>query len=316
MDVPIRSAIDCLKTQNGNSRAVQESTVFLLNTCHNTEPKFREKQTRAAELGAVEALISVALSEAPELTQILCFRALGVMTFSNKYVSGMIGQSNRFIHRVEDILRSTSLSDTFKEEALYPMKNAAGEVWSIHPNLYCLVEPVVDVVNKLHDPSLRTKFTPFLCVMSYNPSCRSALISAGCVTPLLELLLNSPSEGSFPLSAAITLACLLGDEVNHPALDLVGSDAVVAHMMSALKAAVRGEDYPTGSGTYFVHWKIMMGIQLLCNDKTRRQRFRKGELLGVMETALALTAQQDQENLNLLRRHTLAALWQLSVDDT
>lgn len=317
MDVPIRSAIDCLKTRSCNSRAVQDSAVFLLNTCHNTEPLYREKQTMAAELGAVDALIAVALSEAPELTQILCFRALGVMTFSNKFVSSIIGQNTLFIARVEEILGSPTRSDTFKEEALYPIKNAAGEVWSIHPALFCLIEPVVAIVNKLHDFSLRLKFTPFLCVLAYNPECRKKLIDAGCVDPLFELLMSADSKGIFPLSAAITIACLLGEQGNHPALDITGSDPVIYHMIHALKAAVHGEDYPSGSGTYFVHWKVMMGVSVLCSDRSRRTLFQKYDILNLIELALAIPVQNgNDEDLQKLRKHSLGALWQLSVDDT
>ena len=81
---------------------------------------------------------------------------------------------------------------------------------------------------------------------------RYHLIEAGAVLPLVEVM-TSRDTRLFPTSAAIAVACLVGDDPDR--VELCGAgQGLIRQLVDAFDATLKGRAYPSGSELYYTDW--------------------------------------------------------------
>eukprot|EP00300_Choanocystis_sp_HF-7_P016672 c19485_g1_i2.p1 GENE.c19485_g1_i2~~c19485_g1_i2.p1 ORF type:complete len:128 (-),score=23.87 c19485_g1_i2:22-405(-) len=108
--------------------------------------------------------------------------------------------------------------------------------------------------------------------------------------------------GPYNMSALIGLACLAEGD------DLVDATHVCTELIEALKATLRGEDYPSGSRLFFKDWRLMIGICNLCNNRQNRTMLTKSGLVPVLGDIL-----KTSKDTRLVAT-TLSTLWKLGFE--
>lgn len=281
----------------------------LFDLCHNSNKLFQEYQNAAYNLGVVDLLLHYGQSSQVEECRKLAFRALGQMCFNNVDVSRFIGQNRELASIVSSILSDPISSADLKEEALYSVKNAAANSWQSHANLIGLV-PIVVALLKLSDPlnsTLRSQCVFFLGVLAYNKDSRAYLIEAGAVPPLVEVM-NSHDTRLFPTSAAIAVACLVGEDAARSRMCGAGSQ-LIRQLVDAFEATLLGKAYPAGSELYYTDWKLMMGIVRLAQNVENKQVLIEAGMIKLLHAAVGSARSTPQ-----LVQYCLEALWLLTFD--
>eukprot|EP00301_Raphidiophrys_heterophryoidea_P006368 c12573_g1_i4.p1 GENE.c12573_g1_i4~~c12573_g1_i4.p1 ORF type:complete len:241 (-),score=38.18 c12573_g1_i4:454-1068(-) len=138
-----------------NELNAQEAVSEIFDLCHNSQSSFKRNQDEAGKSGIVDSLIQIVTAvHCSESLKLLSYRSLGQMCFGNESLSLMVGQNVELIKNVSMILSAPGISASFKDEALYPLKNAAGNSWDTHPHLIPLVPQAAHTTH--HISSTRT----------------------------------------------------------------------------------------------------------------------------------------------------------------
>eukprot|EP00301_Raphidiophrys_heterophryoidea_P006365 c12573_g1_i1.p1 GENE.c12573_g1_i1~~c12573_g1_i1.p1 ORF type:complete len:161 (-),score=32.20 c12573_g1_i1:131-613(-) len=138
---------------------------------------------------------------------------------------------------------------------------------------------------------------------------RPHLLQAHTLDMLVDVM-GSNRDDMFPTSAAVAVACLVGDQPNHPALEAGKGTSLMKQLCLALNATLQGHDFPRGTGTFYTGWKLMMGIANLCRNPANKTALRDAGLLDHVTAALTPTTPDPR-----MIQYSLMALWYLCDEE-
>eukprot|EP00300_Choanocystis_sp_HF-7_P037189 c53209_g1_i1.p1 GENE.c53209_g1_i1~~c53209_g1_i1.p1 ORF type:complete len:305 (-),score=59.36 c53209_g1_i1:121-1035(-) len=283
--------------ENRRSTAVEHLRVHLIRNAGDVE---RNMQNQVAHSNGVEVLISLSCAPHEMRTRSSALACLTELAFDNMQIALKLGKSDQLLDCCYSILSSPD--PYLWMDAADVLGNTAGFSWEVHPNTLCCLDPIIALLQSPNTPhEAIEQCTRYLVAHAYNPTSRQRLREAGAAEALIK---HSKSLGLYSMSGLMGLACLVGDDESHPALQ---APAMCRDLVAALSATLQGSDYPPGSRLFFTDWRLMLGISNLCGSAANRPMLLECGLMPVLGEILA--TRRDQR----LIEATLTTLWKLGV---
>jgi len=153
---------------------------YISEMCYGSRD-FTRFQNLAVYSNAVPLLVRVAVEAKTFNCKAAAFQALGELCFSNENTSAVIGHNRTLLECVHSILIDPEvvMRDTnIQGWALFPVSNAALN-FEVHSSLIQLIPSVVTLYQDTPEDYIKGQVIKFLTLLSYNETCRAALLDCG-----------------------------------------------------------------------------------------------------------------------------------------
>eukprot|EP00301_Raphidiophrys_heterophryoidea_P020935 c5500_g1_i1.p1 GENE.c5500_g1_i1~~c5500_g1_i1.p1 ORF type:complete len:658 (+),score=151.86 c5500_g1_i1:37-2010(+) len=299
----------CMRLRSPNISSTERYK--LLQSIYDSFMKFDSDFVKRAnsyvEHGIVDICFNV-FREGIEGDMVKVVYILGMVCFNNESATDRVGAHPDF-YTVLQTCTDKKNSNALLRAGLYLMTNASSNSFSTHPVLIKLLPRIREIIDRKtgYTQATRSEGVRVCFYLASNERTKAALVEAGVITPLIEIMSSGVLELDC-VSAAIAVANLVGDEEENvtlsPASDTTGFYKL---LVDALEASLNGTDYPVGSNLFYRNWKVVQGIANLSKAEVNKEELGRSGLIPQLKRCL------DQDDTDKkLHEFAMQTLWQLS----
>lgn len=304
-----KGVVDSLKGRNV-SKATKQDACNSVRILSNSD---KINQGLLAEAGVIPYLAKIFIDE-NDLRDDSC-KAIQTLCFSNEPNSLAFAREPNFL---PNVLRGIAEGEMTKRLATGSMfRNIAANSWDAHLTFDPIVAKACEILlDDQQNERILTECDRYinalvgiLVVISYNSNARPMLLKYRADDCLIYLMRKENDTCDIEsVACAIGVANLVGDQDNHPALDITNSEYLLTQILTCCRATLRGEYYPPHRKVRFTLWRLAMGIANLCKSDSNKSELVKMGILPILYETLVKDGDERQA------QYALEGIWHVSFN--